>query len=140
MSAKISLRTFLKTYTAIPNTFIDKYYNFYDICENDLFGINCKTVASFLQLKNIKKFCERIRCTYKINVDYVIRKNENGTEYYITFDCFERICMVSKSKMGNNTRDYFITLRKFINYYREYFSITINDLANSTGKYIYYTS
>lgn len=42
MSNKISLKDFLKKYTAISNKFIDKYYKFYEMCEGDLYGIEAK--------------------------------------------------------------------------------------------------
>ena len=32
---KISLKNFLKKYTAISNKFIDEYYEFYDSCKNN---------------------------------------------------------------------------------------------------------
>lgn len=44
--------------------------------------------------------------------------------------------MESKSKRGNTVRDYFITLRKFIEYYRDHFTNKINSLAIS-NKYVY---
>lgn len=44
--------------------------------------------------------------------------------------------MASRSERGNQVRDYFIMLRKFINYYREHFSNKIIDLTKK-NKYIY---
>ena len=49
----ISLKDFLKTYTAISNDFIDKYYVFYELCENDRYGINAELVM-LLIIYNIK--------------------------------------------------------------------------------------
>ena len=37
--------------------------------------------------------------------------------------------MTSRSKKGNAVRDYFITLRKFIEYYRHHFADNINKMA-----------
>ena len=36
---KISLKVFLKRYTAISNKFIDEYYKFYELCENDIYEL-----------------------------------------------------------------------------------------------------
>ena len=36
----ITLKNFLKTYTAISNNFIDEYYYFYELCENNMYRIN----------------------------------------------------------------------------------------------------
>lgn len=34
----ITLLEFLKTYTAIDEKFIEEYYEFYRLCENDIYG------------------------------------------------------------------------------------------------------
>ena len=44
--------------------------------------------------------------------------------------------MASRSERGNQVRDYFILLRKFINYYREHFSNKINSLIKN-NKFVY---
>jgi len=44
--------------------------------------------------------------------------------------------MASRSERGNQVRDYFILLRKFINYYRHHIANKIIDLTK-TNKYIY---
>jgi len=48
-------------------------------------------------------------------------------KYYVNLDTFEKICMMSKSKKANSVRDYFILLRKFINYYKDHISGMILD-------------
>lgn len=140
---KISLKEFLKKYTAISNKFIDKYYKFYEMCENDKFGIDAGKIVKYLDLGNEKKFIERLREKYTVNKDFIIQrikqKSQKGTQdvfYYVSFDCFEKICMSSRSKMGNSVRDYFVVLRKFIEYYREHISEMIIDKAIE-GKAVY---
>ena len=44
--------------------------------------------------------------------------------------------MTSKTSKGDSVRDYFITLRKFINYYKSHFADNINKLVNKK-KYVY---
>ena len=139
----IQLKDFLKTYTAISNKFIDKYYHFYELCENNKFGIHVELVIKYLEYKNIDKFYERLRANYKINIDYIIiRKLKTGSksakrvDYFITLDCFEKLCMTSRTSKGESVRDYFITLRKFINYYKSHFADNINKLVNKK-KYVY---
>lgn len=51
MPNNISLPDFLKKYTAISNKFIDKYYKFYELCENKKFGINIELVINYLNTK-----------------------------------------------------------------------------------------
>ena len=48
----VSLKEFLKKYTAIPNKFIDNYYKFYEMCEKDIFGIEGSHVIKYLDLQN----------------------------------------------------------------------------------------
>ena len=103
----IGLKDFLKTYTAISNNFIDKYYNFYEKCENNIFGINVRDVINYLKNNDSKKFYMKIRINYKINIDYIIiRKLKTGSksakrvDYFITLDCFEKLCMTSRTSKG----------------------------------------
>lgn len=136
MANNISLKDFLKTYTAISNKFIDAYYNFYEMCEFDKFGIEASKVIKYLGIEYERKFYERLRERFTLNQDYIIKKLSNkkvkdtqDTFYYLSFDGFEKVCMTSRSKKGNAVRDYFITLRKFIEYYRQHFADNINKMA-----------
>jgi len=52
----ITLKDFLKTYTAISNKFIDEYYKFYELCENNKFRINVDLVVKYLNYKQVNKF------------------------------------------------------------------------------------
>jgi phage anti-repressor protein len=141
--ARLSLKDFLKMYTGISNKFIDEYYKFYELCEKNLFGIDSIKVIKYLNITSSKKFHENLREKYIINNDYVIKRLNNKLQkdkqdvfYYLSFDGFERICMMSRSKKGNQVRDYFILLRKFINYYREHIATKINSLTKN-NKFVY---
>jgi len=143
MTQQISLKDFLKLYTGISNKFIDEYYSFYELCENNPFGIDSNKVIKYLKIKHKRKFHEILRQNYILESDYVIQrleqklqKNKQDVFYYLSFDGFERVCMASRSERGNQVRDYFIMLRKFINYYRLHFANKIIDLAKN-NKYIY---
>jgi phage anti-repressor protein len=136
MTNNISLKNFLKTYTAISNKFIDEYYKFYEMCETNKFGIDALKVIKYLELDSERFFYERLRLRFVLNQDYIIKKLDNKkvkntqhTFYYLSFDGFEKVCMTSKSEKGNAVRDYFITLRKFIEYYRQHFANNINKMA-----------
>jgi phage anti-repressor protein len=143
MTQNISLKEFLKTYTAISNKFIDSYYKFYEMCETQKFGIEGSKVVKYLELIYSTKFYQRLRTNYTLNKDYIIKrkkqksiKGEQDTFYYLSFDGFEKVCMSSRSEKGNVVRDYFITLRKFIEYYRQHIANNINGMAKK-GKCIY---
>ena len=141
--SKITLKDFLKKFTAISNSFIDKYYKFYELCENEPYGININLVFKYLKLKNEKKFIERLKNNYNENKDYIIKKlnkkltkDFKDTFLYINFETFEKIIMMSKSEVGKEARNYFITLRKFIDYYKEDIQDKIIELTNK-NQYIY---
>lgn len=118
MENKISLYDFLVKFTDIPIKVIKKHLIFYDMCENNPFGINLEDVIKYLDIKKRESFLKRIRNKYQENIDYIkvtnkkfSKKGEIETFYYITLDVFENICMLSRSKNGDNIRDYFITMR-----------------------------
>jgi phage anti-repressor protein len=143
MTQQISLKDFLKLYTGISNKFIDEYYLFYEMCENNMFGINSRKVIKYLKIKHARSFHEILRQNYILESDYIIQrlqqksqKNKQDVFYYLSFDGFEKVCMASRSERGNQVRDYFILLRKFINYYRLHFANKIIDLTKN-NKYIY---
>jgi predicted helicase len=138
MSTNISLKDFLKTYTAISGKFIDDYYYFYELCENNIFGIESNKVIKYLGLKDNNFFNEILRNNFILDVDYIIKryfqKSEKGVKdvyYYLSFDGFEKVCMTSKHKKDNSIINYFITLRKSIEYYRGHFANEINSLTIS---------
>lgn len=143
MAKTITLKEFLKKYTAISNKFIDEYYSFYERTINNKFGIKTLDIMKYLNINNRYKFEERIRNNYILNIDYIItklseklEKGKTDSNYFITFECFEKICMNSSTEKGKLFRDYFIMLRKFIDYYKQHFSDKINDLVNN-NKYMY---
>jgi len=144
MSNHITLKDFLKKYTAISNKFINEYYKFYEDTEKDKFGIKIQDVMKYLNIKNQDKFEERLRNNFIIKIDYLIIryiqksvKNKKNVQYMLSIEGFEKICMVSNTEKGKMFRDYFIMLRKFIDYYKDHFSNKINELAKEDNKYIY---
>lgn len=54
----------------------------------------------------------------------------------LSFETFEKICLVSTTKKGVEFRDYFVMLRKFIDYYKQHITDKILELTK-TNKYIY---
>jgi phage anti-repressor protein len=145
MTTPIKLIDFLKKYTAISHKFIKEYYKFYEISEYHSFGIKLEDVLDYLEISDRINFYDRFRKKYKIELDYKIirlkQKEMKGVKsaiYYISLDTFEKICMVSKSEKANSVRDYFIILRKFINYYKDHISEMILEKANKNpSKCIY---
>jgi phage anti-repressor protein len=141
--SRITLKDFLIKFTAVPEKFINEYYAFYELCENDNFGIPSEKVGSYLGITNQYNFNERIRESYELNIDYVIirqqQKSMKGVKdahYMLSFEAFEKICMNSSTKKGQMFRDYFVMLRKFIDYYKQHITDKILELTQ-TSKFIY---
>jgi len=144
MSTNISLKDFLKTYTAISNKFIDEYYQFYEQSEINKFGIKIQDVMKYLGINNQDKFEERLRNNFILKNDYEIiryikrsKKNVKEVQYMLSFEGFERVCMASSTEKGKAFRDYFIMLRKFIDYYKDHIANKINELAKKNNKCVY---
>ena len=143
MSNNITLKDFLKKYTAISNKFIDEYYSFYEKTETNKFSIKVEDVMKYLNIHNKRRFEERLRTNFILRKDYEIirylQKSEKGkkdVQYMLSFEGFERVCMASNTEKGKVFRDYFIMLRKFIDYYKDHFANKINELAKG-NKHIY---
>lgn len=125
MAPNISLRDFLIKVTNIPIAFINNHLEFYDQCDGNPFGILLDNVITYLKIIKKEEFITRFLKKYIENIDYIkkVKKqfSQKGIQesfYYITLDTFEKICMVTKSNVGESVRSYFITMRKFITYYK----------------------
>jgi phage anti-repressor protein len=141
--SKITLKDFLIKFTAVPEKFINEYYKFYELCEHNKFGIPIESLVKYLGITSRRGFQENIRNDYILNSDYVIirvnRKSTKGIKdanYMLSFETFEKLCMNSSTKKGQEFRDYFVMLRKFIDYYKDHIADKIMALTE-TNKYIY---
>lgn len=84
-------------------------------------------MIQYLEIINKPTFIKRLKTNFLENVDYIRQEGEKKFSikgdkqvfYYITLDTFEQLCMLSRTKTGDKVRSYFITIRKFINYYRD---------------------
>lgn len=143
---KLTLKEFLYKFTAVPQKFIDEYYKFYELCENDKFGISLPLIIKYLGITNQDKMEERIRNSLTMSIDYMIIRHHHksvkgikNAQYMLSFEGFERLCLSSTTKKGTEFRDYFIMLRKFIDYYKDHISDKILELTK-TNKYMYILS
>ena len=141
--SNISLKEFLIKFTAVPERFINEYYKFYELCEKEQFNIPLEMIAKYLTIESLKNFKTRIRESYTINLDYVIirdmkklTKGISDATYMLSFETFEKVCMSSTTKKGQMFRDYFVMLRKFIDYYKQHITDKILELTQ-TNKFIY---
>ena len=127
--SSISLKDFLKKYSTLSNDFIDDFYTIYDFNDynNNDFIINIDVISKWLDSKK-GKIKETLVNSYHPNIDYKISKQiqnqkiskSNKEIILLTPDCFKRLCLLSKTKKGEEVRTYFIELEKLINNYKNY--------------------
>lgn len=142
----MNIKIFLKLFTAINENFINEYFKFYELAQKNKYNIDLNLVIEYLEIKNNEIFIKRFKDNYIENVDYIKKIKDNKKKelgdkivtYHITLDTFEKICMMSKAKKANNVRDYFITLRKFIQYYKDNIAnMIIKNGKLEINKYVY---
>ena len=115
----LSLKNFLKKYSTLSNEFIDDFYAIYDFNEynNDDFIINIDVITKWLESRK-SRIKETLLNTYNQYIDYKISKEKlnskisksNKEIILLTPDCFNRLCLLSKTKKGEEVRTYFIEL------------------------------
>lgn len=123
-----SAKDFVKELSTVPEKFIDELFEFYqqDSLQTD-FVIKLDTVVKWLEC-NKQKITETLKTSYKINIDYIIKKrtteekkatnNNNYKVYLLTPDCFKRLAMLSRSKNAEMVRTYYIEVESLFLKYR----------------------
>ena len=127
----MKFKDFLIKYTTINNKFIedfniiikeDYFDNYYD------FLIDSEILRKWLKITTKYEFNYTIKNSYKINVDYKLEKikksigsgGHNNEIITLTPEASKKICLMTKSKMGDVIRQYFIdielTFYKFKNH------------------------
>jgi len=125
----ISFINFLKKYSTIPNQFLDDFYKIFNhstINSNEI-NIDLDDVIKWLQIQKHGAKTTLLK-TYKKGIDYEIKKiykpkGKGGQKreiITITVNCFKKICQLTKSKKGNEVREYFIQVESLLNKYKNY--------------------
>ncbi len=111
-----------------------KYYDFL---------IDGEILRKWLHIENKRIFYDTIKNSYKINVDYKIEKvkksegsgGHNREVITLTPEATKKICLMTKSKMGNDVRQYFLDIElafyKFKNHIIESLNKKIEQLENN---------
>lgn len=126
---------YLKKYSSISSKFIDDFFGLHDykIIFNDIY-INFDLVVKWLKTrKNDLK--DTLVKSYVKNVDYNIKKGKsNGGRpsniIMLSYDCFRRLCMLSRTAKAEEVRSYFIDIEKHIHKYKDHI---IDALDNKVG-------
>jgi len=126
-----SFPNYLKKYSTINSKFIDDFFGLHEY-KIDLtqiyinFDLVCKWLKS--RRDHLKTTLTK---SYIRNVDYTIKKGKStgGRPLEIinlSFDCFRRLCMLSRTKKAEEVRSYFIDIEKHINKYKDYIIEALN--------------
>jgi phage anti-repressor protein len=126
----LSIKDFLKKYSSISNKFIDDFFDFYDNTSIDSdFLLDANNICKWLEIRKdtLKKLLLE---TYKKNIDYTIEKikkvkgSGSGAttkeKILLTPNCFKKICQLTKSKKGDEVREYFIKVEETLFRYKNY--------------------
>ncbi len=142
----MDFRDFLIKYTTINNNFIEDFQN---IIKEDYFEkyydflIDGEILRKWLKIENKRTFYNTIKNSYKINIDYKIEKikksigsgGHNREVITLTPEASKKICLMTKSNIGNDVRQYFIdielALYKFKNHIIESLNNKIKQLENN---------
>jgi phage anti-repressor protein/predicted GIY-YIG superfamily endonuclease len=125
----ITFIDFLKKYSTIPNQFLDDFYKIFNhtVIDSNEINIDLDNVIKWLQIKK-QSAKDTLTKSYKKNIDYqikrVIKKKGTGGQkreiITITVNCFKKICQLTRSKKGNEVREYFIQVESLLNKYKDY--------------------
>ncbi len=142
----MDFKSFLLKYTTINSKFIEDFHTIIkeDYIENyNDFLIDSEILRKWLKINIKQDFVNTIKKSYKINVDYKLEKikktegsgGHNREVITLTPEATKKICLMTKSKMGNDVRQYFIDVElafyKFKNHIIESLNKKIKELENN---------
>ena len=142
----MDFKSFLVKYTTINSKFIEDFHNIIkeEYFENYYdFLIDSEILRKWLKINIKQDFVNTIKNSYKINVDYKLEKvkksegsgGHNREVITLTPEATKKICLMTKSKVGNDVRQYFIDIElafyKFKNYIIESLNNKIKQLENN---------
>ena len=134
---------FLKKYSNVPNQFIDDFFSLMDYrdFESNEKIVDLDKVIKWLDInKGMAK--KTLTNSYRKNIDYIIKKvikpkgkgGQNAEKILLTIRCFKKFCQLTRSKHGNNVRDYFIDVEYTLNKYKNYIIEGIQDKLKKIEK------
>lgn len=139
----LSFIDFLKKYSKVPNKFLEDFFNLFDYreYESDEKIVNFDKVVKWLDItKGIGK--KTLLKSYRKNIDYIVKKvdkpkgkgGQNREIILLTIRCFKKFCQLTKSKYGNQVRDYFIDVEFTLNKYKDYIIEGLSEKMNAIKK------
>ena len=135
--SNITYREFLNLFTSAPRATVDEYYRFYKLGQQSKYAIPAGLVAEYLEIP-LRDLEHLIRRNLTADRDYITIKKSQKTnsskphcKYRLSLDGFDRICMISDTKKGNEIINLFLTTSKFIYYYKDHIADKLVELEKS---------
>ena len=127
----MDFKTFLLKYTTINSKFIEDFHTIIkeDYIENyNDFLIDSEILRKWLKINIKQDFVNTIKKSYKINVDYKLEKikktegsgGHNREVITLTPDATKKICLHTKSIMGNTIKQYFLDIESAFYRFKNY--------------------
>jgi len=141
----LSFIDFLKKYSNVPNQFIDDFFNLmeYRDYESNEKIVDLDKVIKWLDI-NKSKAKETLIKSYRKNIDYIIKKvikptksgsgGHNAEKILLTIRCFKKFCQLTRSKHGDDVRNYFIDVEYTLNKYKNYIIEGLTDKLDTIKK------
>jgi hypothetical protein len=133
----ITYQEFLNLFTSAPRATVDEYYRFYKLGQQSKYGIPAELVAEYLEMQ-LADLEQLIRRNLTADRDYITIKKSGKTnsgkphsKYLLSLDGFDRICMISDTKKGNEIMKLFLTTSNFIDYYKDHIADKLVELDKS---------
>jgi len=125
----LSFVDFLKKYSNVPNQFIEDFFSLMDYREFESTEkiVDLDKVVKWLDInKGMAK--KTLVKSYRTNIDYHVKKvikpkgkgGQNREIILLTIRCFKKFCQLTRSKHGDDVRNYFIDVEYTLNKYKNY--------------------
>jgi superfamily II DNA or RNA helicase/phage anti-repressor protein len=139
----LSFIDFLKKYSNVPNQFIDDFFSLIDYKEYESSEkiVDLDKVVKWLDInKGMAK--KTLIKSYRKNIDYIIKKvvkpkgsgGHNAEIILLTIRCFKKFCQLTRSKHGDDVRNYFIDVEYTLNKYKNYIIEGLSDKIDTIKK------
>jgi phage anti-repressor protein/predicted GIY-YIG superfamily endonuclease len=139
----LSFIDFLKKYSNVPNQFIDDFFSLMDYrdFESSEKIVDLDKVIKWLDInKGMAK--KTLTNSYRKNIDYIIKKvikpkgkgGHNAEKILLTIRCFKKFCQLTRSKHGDDVRNYFIDVEYTLNKYKNYIIEGLSDKLDTIKK------
>lgn len=131
--SNIGLVNFLKKYATVSNDFIDDFFGLYDYLNPNNFNVDLDILCNWLKCKK-DSLRHTLFNSYTKNIDYKILKNNDKKKVgkplqkiMLTSDTLKLLCMRSRAQKAEQVRNYYLSLEKLIDKYKNYIISGMNE-------------